>query len=61
MHSRIRIIRQYETTLAPWLAHQKLDAAVFMAYDWDSAMEDEKLRAKLLELHLERAKHDADT
>jgi len=35
--------------------HQKLDAAVFAAYDGDLAMTDEKLPAALLELNLRQA------
>jgi hypothetical protein len=39
-----------------WLAHahQKLDAAVFAAYGWDTALSDDELLAKLLALNLER-------
>ncbi len=37
------------------LAHQKLDAAVFAAYGWDSAMNDADLLAALLALNRERA------
>jgi hypothetical protein len=39
-----------------WLdqAHTKLDAAVFAAYGWDSAIGDEELLAKLLELNLQQ-------
>jgi len=36
------------------LAHKKLDDAVFAAYGWDSAMSDEDILAKLLELNLQR-------
>jgi type II restriction/modification system DNA methylase subunit YeeA len=37
------------------LAHEKLDAAVFAAYGWDSSMGDEGILEKLLEMNLERA------
>jgi hypothetical protein len=37
------------------VAHNTLDAAVFAAYDWDPAMSDEEILAKLLELNLRRA------
>ena len=37
------------------LAHKKLDAAVFAAYGWNSAMSDDELLAALLALNLERA------
>ncbi|MCI0492569.1 MAG: hypothetical protein L0Z07_06510, partial [Planctomycetes bacterium] len=37
------------------LAHKKLDAAVFAAYNWDQAMTDDDLLAALLALNLERA------
>jgi len=41
-----------------WLAltHEKLDAAVFAAYGWDPAMNDEALLEKLLALNLERSR-----
>lgn len=37
------------------LAHKKLDAAVFAAYDWDPAITDDELLAALLALNLQRA------
>ncbi len=37
------------------LAHKKLDAAVFAAYDWDPAMGDEEILVKLLALNLARS------
>ena len=37
------------------LAHQKLDAAVFAAYDWQPGMSDEDILAALLALNLGRA------
>ena len=37
------------------LAHEKLDAAVFAAYGWESGISDEALLEKLLALNLERA------
>jgi hypothetical protein len=41
------------------LAHRRLDAAVFAAYNWDPALTDDQLLEKLLEkllgLNLERA------
>jgi hypothetical protein len=37
------------------LAHQRLDQAVFAAYNWDPGMSDEELLAKLLALNLKRA------
>jgi hypothetical protein len=44
-----------------WLevAHRRLDAAVFAAYGWDAAMDDEALLAALLELNQRRAVTDA--
>jgi len=43
------------------LAHKKLDAAVFAAYGWPVDLSDEEILARLLELNLERAKHQAST
>ena len=37
------------------LAHRQLDEAVFAAYGWDTAMSDEEILAKLLELNLQRS------
>ncbi len=37
------------------LAHQKLDAAVFAAYGWETGISDDELLARLLELNLKRA------
>ncbi len=37
------------------LAHEKLDAAVFLAYGWDPSLTDEQILEKLLALNLERA------
>ena len=37
------------------LAHRRLDAAVFAAYNWDPALTDDQLLEKLLALNLERA------
>ena len=37
------------------LAHQKLDAAVFAAYGWQTKLSDEELLERLLKLNLERA------
>lgn len=36
------------------LAHKKLDAAVFDAYDWSQDLSDEEILEKLLELNLTR-------
>ncbi|MGH2486115.1 MAG: type IIL restriction-modification enzyme MmeI, partial [Ktedonobacterales bacterium] len=40
-----------------WLrmAHERLDAAVFAAYGWDPAIDDEEMLTRLLALNLERA------
>lgn len=38
-----------------FLAHQKLDTAVFAAYDWPTTLSDDELLAKLLTLNLKRA------
>jgi hypothetical protein len=40
-----------------WLAqvHEKLDAAVFVAYGWDQGMSDDELIERLLILNLERS------
>jgi hypothetical protein len=40
-----------------WLvqAHEKLDAAVFVAYGWDPAMSDDGLLERLLQLNLARS------
>jgi hypothetical protein len=40
------------------LALQKLDVAVFAAYGWPTALSDDELLAKLLELNLARARCD---
>lgn len=40
------------------LAHKKLDAAVFAAYDWPATLTDDELLARLLELNLARANHN---
>jgi hypothetical protein len=37
------------------LAHRRLDAAVFAAYNWDPALTDDQLLENLLALNLERA------
>ena len=37
------------------LAHRRLDAAVFAAYNWPSDLTDDQLLEKLLALNLERA------
>jgi hypothetical protein len=37
------------------LDHQKLDAAVFAAYCWPTALTDDELLTRLLELNLARA------
>ena len=37
------------------LAHRRLDEAVFSAYGWDPAMNDDALLAALLALNLERS------
>lgn len=37
------------------LAHRKLDAAVFDAYDWPHNLTDEQILERLLALNLERA------
>ena len=39
------------------LSHQKLDEAVFNAYNWEAAMSDEEILAALLELNLHLAGH----
>ena len=36
------------------LAHQKLDAAVFAAYDWPENLSDDEILEKLLALNLQR-------
>jgi hypothetical protein len=36
------------------LAHRRLDAAVFAAYNWPVDLSDDELLARLLELNLER-------
>jgi hypothetical protein len=41
------------------LAHKKLDAAVFAAYDWPHDMSDEEILSRLLALNLERAGADS--
>jgi hypothetical protein len=38
------------------LAHKKLDAAVFDAYEWEPEISDEVLLERLLALNLERSK-----
>jgi hypothetical protein len=40
-----------------WLAqaHERLDAAVFAAYGWNSSMSDDQILAQLLELNLRRS------
>ena len=40
----------------PFLAHKRLDEAVFAAYEWEPALSDEEILEKLLALNLERAK-----
>jgi type II restriction/modification system DNA methylase subunit YeeA len=47
------LYNQRPTWLA--LAHERLDAAVFAAYGWDTAMSDDQLLESLLTLNLERA------
>jgi hypothetical protein len=39
-----------------YLAHKRLDEAVFAAYGWKSDLSDEEILAKLLELNLERSR-----
>lgn len=38
-------------------AHQKLDAAVFAAYGWQTTLTDDELLARLLELNLAQSKN----
>jgi hypothetical protein len=40
------------------LAHKRLDAAVFAAYDWQPELTDEEILEKRLGLNLERRKTD---
>jgi hypothetical protein len=56
-HLKKRTLTNLYNERPTWLdlAHQKLDAAVFAAYGWDSAMTDDELLAALLALNLDRA------
>jgi hypothetical protein len=56
-HLKKRTLTNLYNDRPTWLdlVHKKLDAAVFEAYGWDSAMSDDDLLAALLALNLERA------
>ena len=56
-HLKKRTLTNLYNERPTWLtlAHQKLDTAVFAAYNWDPAMTDNDLLAALLALNLHRA------
>jgi hypothetical protein len=56
-HLKKRTLTDLYNERPTWLdlAHKKLDAAVFAAYNWDPATSNDDLLAALLALNLERA------
>jgi len=56
-HLKKRTLTNLYNERPTWLtlAHQKLDAAVFAAYNWDPTIPDNDLLAALLALNLARA------